>query len=242
MTAYEMNAMDASFLTSAVRPSRRTGADMAHVLMAVTGADAIELTDGTAHPTGFWAEELVELHRGLVAAGHDVTIATPGGVRPPVDPGSLSGDGADDLRTYLDDIDGLLAQPRALGDVREGEYEAIVLPGGHGPMVDLAVDADLGRLLIDAADRDAVVGVLCHGPAGLLSAVRADGSFAFAGRRIAVFTDEEERQGGLGAGAPYLVASRLSELGAVIEPAAPWSVEVVRDGTLVSGQNPQSSV
>lgn len=215
---------------------------MAHVLMAVTGADTITLADGTAHPTGFWAEELVELHRGLVAAGHDVTIATPDGVRPPVDPGSLGAEGADALRDYLDGIDDLLSHPRALGDVRDGEYDAIVLPGGHGPMVDLAVDPDLGRLLVDAADRDAVVGVLCHGPAGLLSAVREDGSFAFAGRRIAVFTDEEERQGGLGEGTPYLVASRLAELGAIIEPAAPWSVEVTRDGRLVSGQNPQSSV
>ena len=214
---------------------------MAHVLMAVTGADAIVLTDGTAHPTGFWAEELVELHRGLVAAGHDVDIATPGGVRPTVDPGSLSGDSAP-LTDYLASIDGLLAHPRALADVADGEYDAIALPGGHGPMVDLAVDADLGRLLVDAVDRDAVVGVLCHGPAGLLSAVRADGSFAFAGRRLAVFTDEEERQGGLGDGSPYLVESRLRELGAVVEPGEPWSVTVVSDGSFVSGQNPQSSV
>ncbi|MDQ7876994.1 type 1 glutamine amidotransferase domain-containing protein [Microbacterium sp. QXD-8] len=214
---------------------------MAHVLMAVTGADAIVLTDGTAHPTGFWAEELVELHRGLVAAGHDVDVATPGGVRPTVDPGSLAGDTAA-LTDYLASIDGLLAHPRALADVRDGEYDAIALPGGHGPMVDLAADADLGRLLVDAVDRDAVVGVLCHGPAGLLSAVRADGSFAFAGRRLAVFTDEEERQGGLGDGSPYLVESRLRELGAVIESGEPWSVTVVNDGSFVSGQNPQSSV
>jgi putative intracellular protease/amidase len=213
---------------------------MAHVLMAVSGADAIVLTDGTAHPTGFWAEELVELHRGLVAAGHDVDIATPGGVRPTVDPGSLSGDSAP-LTDYLASIDELLANPRALADVADGEYDAIALPGGHGPMVDLAVDTDLGRLLVDAVDRDAVVGVLCHGPAGLLSAVRADGSFAFAGRRLAVFTDEEERQGGLGDRSPYLVESRLRELGAVVESGEPWSVTVVSDGSFVSGQNPQSS-
>jgi putative intracellular protease/amidase len=209
--------------------------------MAVTGADAIVLTDGTAHATGFWAEELIELHRGLIAAGHDVDIATPGGVRPTVDPGSLSGDSAP-LTDYLASIDGLLAHPRALADVADGEYDAIALPGGHGPMVDLAVDADLGRLLVDAVDRDAVVGVLCHGPAGLLSAVRADGSFAFAGRRLAVFTDDEERQGGLGDGSPYLVESRLRDLGVVVEPGEPWSVTVVSDGSLVSGQNPQSSV
>ncbi|MDW4574215.1 type 1 glutamine amidotransferase domain-containing protein [Microbacterium sp. M3] len=215
---------------------------MAHVLMVVTAADAITLGDGTAHPTGFWAEELVELHRGLVAAGHGVDLATPGGARPPVDPGSLTGDAEESLRAYLAEIDALLAHSRALADVAEGEYDAIVLPGGHGPMVDLAADADLGRLLVDAVDREAVIGVLCHGPAGLLSAVREDGSFAFSGRRLTVFSDEEERQGGLGEGSPYLVESRLRELGALIEPGAPWSVTVVSDGTLVSGQNPQSSV
>ncbi|MEV4686641.1 type 1 glutamine amidotransferase domain-containing protein [Microbacterium sp. LWH3-1.2] len=215
---------------------------MAHVLMAVTGADAIALTDGTAHPTGFWAEELVELHRGLVAAGHTVDLATPGGARPTVDPGSLAGETADELRAYLASIDELLAHPRALADVKDGEYDAIALPGGHGPMVDLAADADLGRLLIDAVDRDAVVGVLCHGPAGLLSAVRADGSFAFAGRRLAVFTDAEEHQGGLRDASPYFVESRLRDLGAIVESGEPWSITVVADGALVSGQNPQSSV
>lgn len=215
---------------------------MAHVLMVVTGADAIALSDGSMHPTGFWAEELVELHRGLVDAGHRVDVATPGGVRPPVDPGSLGGDTADELRGYLATIDSLLARPRALADVQRGEYDAIALPGGHGPMVDLATDADLGRLLVDAVDRDAVVGVLCHGPAGLLSAVREDGSSAFAGRRLTVFTDDEEHQGGLGDRSPYLVESRLRELGVVVEPGEPWSVTVVVDGALVSGQNPQSSI
>ena len=215
---------------------------MAHVLMAVTGADTIALTDGTAHPTGFWAEELVELHRGLVAAGHTVDIATPGGARPTVDPGSLGEESSDELHAYLASIDALLAHPRDLADVKTGEYDAIALPGGHGPMVDLATDADLGRLLVDAVDRDAVVGVLCHGPAGLLSAVREDGSFAFAGRRLAVFTDEEEHQGGLKDASPYLVESRLRDLGAVVASGEPWSVTVVVDGSLVSGQNPQSSV
>ena len=215
---------------------------MAHVLMAVTAADAITLGDGTAHPTGFWAEELVELHRGLIAAGHRVDLATPGGARPPIDPASLAGDAEERLRAYLAEIDAMLAHPRALADVADGEYDAIVLPGGHGPMVDLAADADLGRLLVDAVDREAVIGVLCHGPAGLLSAMREDGSFAFGGRRLTAFSDEEEREGGLGEGSPYLIESRLRELGAVIEPGASWSVTVVSDGSLVSGQNPQSSV
>ncbi|MDR6867900.1 putative intracellular protease/amidase [Microbacterium resistens] len=217
---------------------------MSRVLMAVTGADTLTLADGSAHTTGFWAEELVELHRALVAAGHDVDVATPGGVRPPVDPGSLdaAGDAGVGLRDYLASIDDVLAAPLTLGDIAVGSYDAIVLPGGHGPMADLATDADLGRLLIDAVDRDAVVGVLCHGPAGLLSAVRPDGGFAFDGRRLAVFTDEEERIGGLGERTPFWVEGRLRELGAIIETGEPWSSTVVVDGRLVSGQNPQSSV
>ncbi|NLP84805.1 type 1 glutamine amidotransferase domain-containing protein [Microbacterium sp. CFH 90308] len=214
---------------------------MAKVLMVVTGVDSIELADGRVHSTGFWAEELVELHRGLRAAGHAVDVATPGGVQPTVDPGSLAG-ASEEITGYLAGLAPVLAQPRVLAEVRDGEYDAIVLPGGHGPMADLATDPDLGRLLVDAADRDAVVGVLCHGPAGLLSAVRADGRFAFAGRRLAVFTDAEEHQGGLGDASPYFVEARLRDLGAVIASAEPWSSTVVSDGSLVSGQNPQSSV
>lgn len=217
---------------------------MARILMVATAADRITLTDGTQHPTGFWAEELVELHRGLTAAGHHVDLATPGGQRAPVDPGSLDleTDAGRALESYLDSIDEFLARPSVLSEIGTGEYDAIVLPGGHGPMVDLAVDADLGRLLVDAVDRNAPVGALCHGPAGLLSAVRPDGEFAFAGRRLAVFTDEEEATGGLGERTPYLVESRLRELGAIVETGEPWSVTVVSDGSLISGQNPQSSI
>ncbi|MGB3376470.1 MAG: type 1 glutamine amidotransferase domain-containing protein [Microbacterium sp.] len=217
---------------------------MSQVLMVVTAADALALADGTDHPTGFWAEELVELPRALTAAGHRVDIATPEGRRAPVDPGSLpAGDeSVAEIAEYLASIDELLSHPLALGDIAAGTYDAIALPGVHGPMADLATDADLGRLLVDAVDRDAVIGVLCHGPAALLSAVRADGSFAFGGRRLAVFTDEEERIGGLGEATPYWVESRLRELGAIIETGAPWSSTVVVDGRFVSGQNPQSSV
>lgn len=217
---------------------------MAKVLMAVTGADTLTLADGSAHPTGYWAEELIALHRGLVDAGHTVALATPGARRPTVDPASMppEADTTPAFADYLASIDAWLEQPRALADVETAEYDAIVLPGGHGPMNDLATDPDLGRLLVDAADRDVLVGVLCHGPAGLLSAVRADGSFAFAGRRLTVFTDDEERLGGLGERSPYFVEQRLRELGARIESGEPWSSTVVDDGPLISGQNPQSSV
>lgn len=217
---------------------------MALVLMVVTAADALTLADGTSHRTGFWAEELVALHRAISEAGHTLEVATPSGRQPTVDPASLDPDteSGRELQAYLDSIAATLAHPLVLGEIADGVYDAIVLPGGHGPMADLATDPDLGRLLIDAVDRGAVVGVLCHGPAGLLSAIRPDGTFAFADRELTVFTDAEEHAGGLGDNSPYFVESRLRDLGAVITAGAEWSSTVVQDGSLISGQNPQSSL
>jgi putative intracellular protease/amidase len=108
-------------------------------------------------------------------------------------------------------------------------------------MTDLAHDADLGRLLIEADDRGQIIAPLCHGPAALLSATRADGGFAFAGRRLTVFTDEEERQGGTGDKTPWWVETTLRDRGAEIDAGPAWSSTVVVDRNLISGQNPQSS-
>ncbi|SEQ88352.1 Putative intracellular protease/amidase [Lentzea xinjiangensis] len=203
--------------------------------MVVSGADSLTLADGTSHPTGFWAEEVVESVRVLRAAGIEVTVATPGGVVPTVDKASLDGT-FDDAVESLED----LRAPAVLESVQAADFDAIHLPGGHGPMADLASDEALGALLADFHDSGKVVAALCHGPAGLLAAVRADGSFVFAGKEMTAFSDEEERQGGLNV--PYSVAGRLAELGARLTPGEPWSSTVVVDGTLVTGQNPQSTV
>jgi putative intracellular protease/amidase len=220
---------------------------MSNILMVVTAADALTLSDGSVHPTGFWAEELVVAHRELTNAGHVIAIASPGGRVPTVDPGSLSvetvGDQAkvDELAAYLRQIAPELAHPLALSAVDPAAYDAVVLPGGHGPMTDLAFDEDLGRILRAADVAGTLIAPFCHGPAGLLSAVDGTGAFAFAGRRLTVFTDEEERTGGLGAGTPWFVESTLRERGALVEDGAAWTSHVVRDGNLFSGQNPQSS-
>lgn len=220
---------------------------MSSILMIVTGANSLTMKDGAQHPTGFWAEELVTAHRDLVAAGHAVTIATPGGVTPPVDAGSLDpaqtgGEAqAAELSAYLDAIAADLTAAIPVADVDAADYAAIVLPGGHGPMADLAFDTNVGRVLAAANDAGTIIAPFCHGPAALLSAKRADGSNAFAGRRLTVFTDEEERTGGTGENTPWWVESALRDAGLVIDSAAPWSDHVVVDGNLVSGQNPQSS-
>lgn len=220
---------------------------MTRILMIVTAADALELADGTVHPTGFWAEELVVAHRALANAGAEITIATPGGAPAPVDPGSLTveivGDAAkvEQFRAYLKTIAAELAAPAAIDALDAAAFDAVVLPGGHGPMVDLAHDPAVGAALIAADAADRFIAPFCHGPAALLSATTADGGFAFAGRALTVFTDEEERTGGLGAGTPWFVASTLAERGAVVEDGPAWSSHVVRDGNLITGQNPQSS-
>ncbi|MFI1398439.1 type 1 glutamine amidotransferase domain-containing protein [Streptomyces sp. NPDC020681] len=220
---------------------------MAKILMVISGADTLKLADGTPHPAGYWAEEVAASHKVLREAGAEVVVATPGGVRPTVDAISLDERGgvaaadAKEFRAYLDSIAGELAHPLALADVSADDYDALYIPGGHAPMADLAEDPDLGRLLNTANARGKVVAALCHGLAALLSATDSDGTFTFTGRTLTSFTDEEERQGGLGDNTPYFVESRLRERGAVLDTAPAWTSKVVEDGNLITGQNPQSS-
>ncbi|BCW77486.1 type 1 glutamine amidotransferase domain-containing protein [Arthrobacter sp. NicSoilB11] len=220
---------------------------MANILMVVSAADSLTMKDGSEHPTGYWAEELVVAHQTLTQAGNTVHVATPGGRKPTVDQVSLAAesaggeDRAQGFRDYLEKIDGELAHPLVLADVDAAAYDAVVMPGGHGPMADLYQDADLGRLLVSANRDGKIIAPFCHGPAGLLSATDDDGGFAFKGRRLTVFTNEEELGGGTGENTPWLVEDALKEKGAVIENGAAWSSNVVRDGNLITGQNPQSS-
>ncbi|OLT25815.1 thiamine biosynthesis protein ThiJ [Nocardiopsis sp. CNR-923] len=219
---------------------------MANILFVITGADHWTLTDGTAHPTGFWAEEVVTPYQTFTAAGHRVTVATPGGVVPTVDQVSLTPesnggqDGADAVRDALAAITEL-HHPRELADVDPTDFDAVFYPGGHGPMEDLAVDTDSGALLIRALDHGTPLGVVCHGPAALLAATRPDGANAFDGYRVAAFTNTEEAQVGFADKAPWLLQDRLTDAGLTVQTGEPWAPNVVTDRTLVTGQNPASS-
>ena len=220
---------------------------MTKILMVVSAADSLTMRDGREHPTGYWAEELVASHRTLLDAGLAVDIATPGGVKPTVDQVSLTAESAgspekaDDFRAYIAAIDAQLSHPLVLADVKASDYEAIVMPGGHGPMADLATDADLGKILIESNKAGRIIAPFCHAPAGLLSATDENGKFAFDGRRLTVFTDEEELNGGTGPNTPWFVETVLREKGAVVESGPAWGSHVVRDRNLITGQNPQSS-
>ncbi|MEV0977168.1 type 1 glutamine amidotransferase domain-containing protein [Streptomyces sp. NPDC049915] len=219
---------------------------MSKILFVMTGADRLTLADGTQHPTGFWAEEAVAPYEAFKAAGHEIVVATPGGVVPPVDKASLEAevnggqDNADRIAAALDAM-AELRRPVRLEDVTLGDYAAVFYPGGHGPMEDLAVDAGSGRLLTEALAAGTPLGVVCHGPAALLAARSSDGGNAFAGYRVAAFTNAEEIQGGLADQVKWLLQDRLTEAGVLVEAAEPWAPHVVTDRTLVTGQNPASS-
>ncbi|MFI8521075.1 type 1 glutamine amidotransferase domain-containing protein [Streptomyces sp. NPDC085481] len=219
---------------------------MSKILFVMTGADHWTLADGTKHPTGFWAEEAVTPYAAFKAAGHEITVATPGGVVPTVDRGSLAPEfnggqeGADQVAAALAAVDEI-KNPISLEDVRLDDYDAVFYPGGHGPMEDLSADAASGRLLIDALDSGRPLAVVCHGSAALLAAVKEDGTNAFAGRKVSPFTDAEEIQAGLADRAKWLLESRLAEAGVTIDAGEPWAPHVVVDGNLITGQNPSSS-
>jgi putative intracellular protease/amidase len=215
---------------------------MATILFVVTGSSYWTLSDGTRHPTGYWAEELLAPYRAFIAAGQRVVFATPGGTSPVADPGSLAAEynGGADVRPELAAIEGL-GHPLPLEEVKAADYDAVFYPGGHGPMEDLAASPASGTLLTDALDSGRPLGLVCHGPAAMLAAVAKDGTPVFAGRTITGFSNEEERQGGLADKAIWLLEDRLREVGADVRIGEPWSSHVVVDGNLVTGQNPASS-
>jgi putative intracellular protease/amidase len=219
---------------------------MSKILFVVTGADHWTLADGTKHPTGFWAEELIAPYETFTAAGHDIVIATPGGVVPPVDerslaPGANGGqEGADRITEALGTVPGL-QKPLKLEDVELGDYDAVFYPGGHGPMEDLAVHTGSGELLTAALASGKPLGVVCHAPAALLATVGADGTSAFAGYRLTGFTNAEETVAGFADKAKWLLQDRLVEIGADFQEGEPFGPYTVVDRNLYTGQNPASA-
>ncbi|GCD94854.1 type 1 glutamine amidotransferase domain-containing protein [Embleya hyalina] len=219
---------------------------MAKILFVLTGSDHWTLADGTRHPTGFWADEAVAPFEAFTAAGHEVVVATPGGVVPTVDAASLAPDvnggpdGAAEVAAGLDRFVALRA-PLDLAEVELADYAAVFYPGGHGPMEDLAVDATSGALLVAALASGKPLGVVCHGPAALLATADADGASPFAGRRVTAFTNAEETQAGFGERARWLLQDRLIDLGVDFREGGPWAPNVVVDDNLYTGQNPSSA-
>ncbi|MGP3776533.1 type 1 glutamine amidotransferase domain-containing protein [Streptomyces sp. SDT5-1] len=219
---------------------------MSKILFVVTGSDHWTLADGTRHPTGFWAEEAIAPYDVFKKAGHEVVVATPGGVVPTVDAGSLApefNDGQENADRMAAAVaaNAELASPVKLEEVDLADYDAVFYPGGHGPMEDLSVNADSGALLTRALDSGMPLGIVCHAPAAMLAATKDDGGNAFAGYDVAAFTNAEEAQAGFADKAAWLLQDRLTEAGINVRVGEPWAPHVIVDRNLVTGQNPASS-
>jgi putative intracellular protease/amidase len=219
---------------------------MAKVLFIVSGATYWVLKDGTRYATGYWAEEFANPYKIVTDAGHDVVVATPNGVTPNVDMMSLRPDmaggpqGALELEAIIRSAEEM-RRPLKLSDVRLEDYDAVYLPGGHGPMADLAFDADAGRLLTAQLTSGRPLFIVCHGPAAMLS-TRVRGVSPFKGYRVTCFTNEEEEAVGVASKATWLLETELKEkIGVAFSRGEIWKPYMVEDRNLVTGQNPHSA-
>ncbi len=212
------------------------------ILIVTTSNATMGATD---KPTGLWLEELTTPYFTFADAGARVTLASIKGGVIPIDPRSTETGDVEPESVARFRADGLaasmLTQSHALASLDGGSFDAIFLPGGHGTMWDLPCSAPLAALIGEMWRNGKVVGAVCHGPAGLLSAVETDGQPLVMGKAITAFTDAEERAVGLVDDVPFLLESRLRELGALFENGEPFAPYAIADGRLVTGQNPASS-
>lgn len=212
-----------------------------NILMVLTSHD--QLGD-TGKKTGFWLEEFAAPYYVFKDAGASVTLASPKGGQPPLDPKSDAADAQTDAtRRFKDDADAQaqLASTKRLSEVTIDGFDAVFFPGGHGPLWDLAEDADARRLIEAFAAADRPVGAVCHAPAVFRHTQGPDGKPLVSGRRVTGFTNTEEDGVGLTDVVPFLVEDMLKANGGTYEKGADWASFVLTDGKLVTGQNPASS-
>ncbi|MGR3702862.1 MAG: type 1 glutamine amidotransferase domain-containing protein [Paracoccaceae bacterium] len=211
------------------------------ILMVLTSHD--QLGD-TGKKTGFWLEEFAAPYYVFKDAGAEITLASPKRGQPPLDPASDTKDAqteATDRFKQDDAAQKALANTAVLSDVEAEGFDAIFYPGGHGPLWDLAEDAQSTALIEAFAANDRPIGAVCHAPAVFKHPKAADGKPLVSGKTVTGFTNSEEEGVGLTQIVPFLVEDMLKANGAQYHKGADWDSFVVVDGRLVTGQNPASS-
>lgn len=211
------------------------------VLIVLTSHD--QLGD-TGRPTGFWLEELAAPYYRLKDAGAELTLASPKGGRPPLDPKSNEADAQTELtRRFEDDPEALaaLGSTEVLSTVDAADFDAVFYPGGHGPLWDLAEDQRSIALIQDFLRAGKPTALVCHAPGVLRHVVDEDGTPVVKGKRVTGFTNSEEEGVGLTDVVPFLVEDELVALGGDYSKGADWGSHVLQDGVLITGQNPGSS-
>ncbi|MEL4375122.1 type 1 glutamine amidotransferase domain-containing protein [Brucella cytisi] len=211
------------------------------VLMVLTSHDRL---GNTGKKTGFWLEELAAPYYVLKDAGIEVTLASPKGGQPPLDPKSDEPDFQTDLtRRFKADeaANAQLAETLRLDNVNQRDFDAVFYPGGHGPLWDLAEDPNSISLLEAFIAADKPLALVCHAPGTLRHVINPDGTPFVQGRHLTGFTNGEEAAVGLTHVVPFLVEDELISLGAVFSKVENWGVHTVVDGQLITGQSPHSS-
>jgi putative intracellular protease/amidase len=211
------------------------------ILIVLTSHD--QLGD-TGKKTGFWLEEFAAPYYVLKDAGAAITVASPKGGQPPLDPTSEVPEFQTELtKRFRTDTaaQAELANTKKLADVSADDFDAVFYPGGHGPMWDMPDNATSIALIEAFVNADKPVGAVCHAPVALVNVRGKDGAYLVKGKRVTGFTNAEEEAVGLTAVVPFLLEDRLKERDSIYSKTANWVPYVQVDGRLVTGQNPASS-
>lgn len=210
------------------------------ILMVLTSHDSL---GNTGHKTGFWLEEFAAPYYVFKDEGFEITLASPEGGQPPVDPKSdLPENQTEAVQRFKQDKSAqqALSKTLKLADMKAEYFDAIFYPGGHGPLWDLAESSDSIKLIESFYNSEKPVALVCHAP-GVLRHVTFQGAPLVKGKRVTGFTNSEEEQVQLTKVVPFLVEDELKRLGGLFEKAADWQSFVIVDGHLITGQNPASS-
>ena len=211
------------------------------ILMVLTSHDQL---GNTGRKTGFWLEELAAPYYVFKDAGSEITLASPKGGRPPLDPKSNEPEFRTDLtRRFENDAaaEAQLDQTVRLESVRQEDFDSVFYPGGHGPMWDLAEDEHSIKLIEFFIAAGKPIAIVCHSTGALRHVKTAEGNLLVRGKEVTGFTNGEEEAVGLTTIVPFLVEDEMLKLGAIFSKKANWEVHVVSNGLLITGQNPHSS-
>lgn len=198
----------------------------------------------TGEKTGFWVEEFAAPYYAFIDAGIEVTLASPNGGQPPIDPTSTLADFQTEATKRYDTDSGaqtLMANTKVLSEVNSSDYDAVFYPGGHGPLWDLVDNIDSVSLIESFIKEQKPVAAVCHASAVFLNVKDADGNALVAGKKVTGFTNSEEAAVQLTDIVPFLVEDELIKKGGDYQKTDDWGVLALEDGLLITGQNPASS-
>ncbi len=197
----------------------------------------------TGRKTGFWLEEFAAPYFVFKDGEVELTLASPKGGQPPIDPKSdLPENQTSAMQRFKQDEQAKknLSQTGKLADMKAEDFDAVFYPGGHGPLWDLAENADSIHLLESFYNSEKPIALVCHAP-GVLRHVTYKGAPLVKGKRVTGFTNDEEEEVQLTKVVPFLVEDELKRLGGLFEKSTNWQSFVIVDGRLITGQNPASS-